>query len=214
MQTKWKHPVNKAFITTTNDVIVQKSQDSTYSSSLYSQDSTYSSSLSIIARFDILIFALLSNHETRHTRLRSHREIRLIFAFKWRDSALVFALIREIRHTHLHSYRETQLVFGPTHRFITIQGTPTSRKINAIKMRWYIDLYFAQSQCNDRLEFRSISIRRSIWISLHQNATIHRFKFRFIKMRRYIDLDFASSKCDDTSIWISLHQNVTIELLR
>ena len=110
------NPVNKAFITTTNDVIVQKSQDSTYSSSLYSQDSTYSSSLSIIARFDILIFALLSNHETRHTRLRSHREIRLIFAFKWRDSALVFALIREIRHTHLHSYRETQLVFGPTHR--------------------------------------------------------------------------------------------------
>ena len=89
------NPVNKAFITTTNDVIVPNSQDSTYSSSLYSQDSTYSSSLSIIARFDILIFALLSNHETRHTRLRSHREI---------------------RYTHLHSYRETQLVFGPTHR--------------------------------------------------------------------------------------------------
>ena len=168
MQTKWKHPVNKAFITTTDDVIVQKSQDSTYSSSLYLQDSTYSSSLSIIARFDILIFALpTSNHET-------------------------------------------QLVFGPTHRFITIQGTPTFRKINAIKMRWYIDLYFAQSQCDDRFEFRSNSIRRSIWISLHQNATIHRFKFRFIKMRRYIDLDFASSKCDDTSIWISLHQNATI----
>ena len=58
------NPVNKACITATNDVIVPKlqdstyssslsnSQDSTYSSSLYSQDSKYSSSLSIIARFD------------------------------------------------------------------------------------------------------------------------------------------------------------------
>ena len=112
------NPVNKAFITTTNDVIVPNSQDSTYSSTLYSQDSTYSSSLSIIARFDILIFALLSNRETRHTRLRSHREIRythLRFQMA-RLGILVFALIREIRHTHLHSYRETQLVFGPTHR--------------------------------------------------------------------------------------------------
>ncbi len=36
-------------ITMTNDVIVPNSQDSTYSSSLYSQDSTYSSSLSMIA---------------------------------------------------------------------------------------------------------------------------------------------------------------------
>ena len=112
------NPVNKAFITTTNDVIVPNSQDSTYSSTLYSQDSTYSSSLSIIARFDILIFALLSNRETRHTRLRSHRGIRythLRFQMA-RLGILVFALIREIRHTHLHSYRETQLVFGPTHR--------------------------------------------------------------------------------------------------
>ena len=128
----------------------------------------------------------------------------LIFALLAKLDILVFALNNsEIRHTHLRSTK-----------FITIQGTPTSRKINAIKMRWYIDLYFAQSQCDDRFEFRSNSIRRSIWISLHQNATIHRFKFRFIKMRRYIDLDFASSKYDDTSIWISLHQNVTIELLR
>ena len=112
------NPVNKAFITTTNDVIVPNSQDSTYSSSLYSQDSTYSSSLSIIARFDILIFALLSNRETQHTRLRSHREIRYthLRSQMARLGILVLALIREIRHTHRHSYRETQLVFGPTHR--------------------------------------------------------------------------------------------------
>ncbi len=112
------NPVNKAFITTTNDVIVPNSLDSTYSSSLYSQDSTYSSSLSIIARFNILIFAQLSNRETRHTRLCSHREIRYThLRFQMAKlGILVFALIREIRHTHLHSYRETQLVFGPTHR--------------------------------------------------------------------------------------------------
>jgi hypothetical protein len=52
-------------------------------------------------------------------------------------------------------------------------------------------------------------MRRSIWISLHQNATIN--------------LDFASSKCDDRfgfrfikkkrrPIWISLDQNSTIDL--
>ena len=124
------------------------SQDSTYSSSLYSQDSKYSSSLSIITRFDILIFALLSNRKTRHTRLRSHRGIRYIhLRFQMaRLGILVFALIREIRR--------------------------------------YINLNFAQSQYDDRLEFRFIKMRRSIWISLHQ--------------------------CDDTSIWISLHQNATI----
>ena len=102
---------------------------------------------------------------------------------------LVFALNNsEIRHTHLRSTK-----------FIT------KRHQNAMIHRCVFC-----SQCDDRLEFRSISIRRSIWISLYQNATIHRFKFRFIKMRRYIDLDFASSKCDDTSIWISLQQNATI----
>ena len=128
------NPVNKAFITTTNDVIFKKkkrkirhthlrstrktrhtrlrsqsrdstyssspySQDSTYSSSLYSQDSKYSSSLSIITRFDILIFTLLSNRKTRHTHLRSHRGIRythLRFQMS-RLGILVFALIREIR---------------------------------------------------------------------------------------------------------------------
>jgi hypothetical protein len=128
-----------------------------------------------IARFDILIFALLA-----------------------RLDILVFALNNsEIRHTHLRSTK-----------FITIQGTPTSRKINAIKMRWYIDLYFAQSQCDDRFEFRSNSIRRSIWISLHQNATIHRFGFRFIKMRRYINLDFASSKRHDRTSEIDYAINV------
>ena len=163
------NPVNKACITATNDVIVPKlqdsthssslskretrhthlrsnretrhtrlrsqsrdstyssspySQDSTYSSSLYSQDSKYSSSLSIITRFDILIFALLSNRKTRHTRLRSHRGIRythLRFQMA-RFGILVFALIREIRR--------------------------------------YINLNFAQSQYDDRFEFRFIKMRR------------------------------------------------------
>ena len=207
------NPVNKACITATNDVIVPKSQDSTYSSSLskretrhthlrsnhetrhtrlrsqsrdstyssspysqdstyssslYSQDSKYSSSLSIITRFDILIFALLSNRKTRHTRLRSHRGIRythLRFQMA-RLGILVFALIREIRR--------------------------------------YINLNFAQSQCDDT----------SIWFSLHQNATIHRFGFRFIKMRRYINLDFASSKRHDRTSEIDYAINVGFVLLK
>jgi hypothetical protein len=87
-------------------------------------------------------------------------------------------------------------------------------------------------------------MRRPIWISLHQNATIDldfassqcddRFEFRCIKMRRSIwislhqnatiDLDFATPQFDDRfgfrfiktrrSIWISLHQILTIESIR
>ena len=57
------NPVNKACITATNDVIVPKLQDSTYSSSLS------------IAGFDIFISAIFARFD------------KLIFAFKWRDSA-------------------------------------------------------------------------------------------------------------------------------
>ena len=159
-----------------------------------------------IARLDILVFAL-----------QFARFDILIFALLARLDILVFALNNsEIRHTHLRSTK-----------FITIQGTPTSRKINAIKMRWYIDVYFAQSQCDDRLEFRSISIRRSIWISLHQNATIlvYRLEFRFIKMRRsiwislhqmrrYIDLVFASTKRHDATSEIHYAINIGFVILK
>ncbi len=226
------NPVNKAFITTTNDVIVPNSQDSTYSSSLYSQDSAYSSSLSMIARFDILIFSLLSNRETRHTRLRSHREIWYthLRSQMARFDILIFTLIARLNsssvlligvtfgfetgfnkfvvdyilgHSQLFHQGTSEITMT---RFITIQWTPTSRKINAIKMRRCIDLNFAQSMRRSiwislhknatihRLEFRFIKMRQSIWISLHQNATMHRFELRFLKMRRYIDLNFATMR--------------------
>ena len=244
------NPVNKACITATNDVIVPKlqdstyssslskretqhthpcsnretrhtrlrsqsrdstyssspySQDSTYSSSLYSQDSKYSSSLSIITRFDILIFALLSNRKTRHTRLRSHRGI---------------------RYTHLHQGTSENHNDQAHHYSMNFDFPEDKRHQNAT-----IDLNFASSKCDDRFEFRFIKMRRTIWISLHHNATIHQFGFRFIKMRWYIHLNFTQSQyddrfefrfikmqrsiwislhqCDDTSIWISLH-NATI----
>ena len=74
------NPVNKACITATNDVIVPKLQDSTYSSSLS------------IAGFDILIFALFARFDI------------LIFALLARLEILVFALNNyEIRYTHLRS---------------------------------------------------------------------------------------------------------------
>ena len=74
------NPVNKACITATNDVIVPKLQDSTYSSSLS------------IAGFDILIFALFARFDI------------LIFALLARLEILVFALNNhKIRYTHLCS---------------------------------------------------------------------------------------------------------------
>ncbi len=80
------------------------------------------------------------------------------------------------------------------------------------EIRRYINLDFAQSQYDDRfefrfiilvhrLEFRFIKMRRSIWISLHQ-------------MRRYIDLVFALTKRPDETPEIDYAINIGFVLLK
>ena len=73
--------------------------------------------------------------------------------------------------------------------------------LNNREIRRYINLNFAQSQYDDRLEFRFIKMRRSIWISLHQ-------------MRRYIDLVFASTKRHDATSEIHYAINIGFVILK
>ena len=163
------NPVNKACITATNDVIVPKSQDSTYSSSLSKRETRHTH--------------LRSNRETRHTRLRSQiagfdilifalfaRFDILIFALLARLEILVFALNNhEIRYTHLAllSNRKTRHTLLRSHRGIRythLRFQMARLGILAfalIREIWrYINLNFAQSQYDDRFEFRFIKMRR------------------------------------------------------
>ena len=130
-----------------------------------------------IARLDILVFALQ-------------------FA---RFDILIFALLsnREIRHTRLRSHREIRY----TH--LRFQMARLGILVFALirEIRRYINLNFAQSQYDDRLEFRFIKMRRSIWISLHQ-------------MRRYIDLVFASTKRHDATSEIHYAINIGFVILK
>ena len=73
--------------------------------------------------------------------------------------------------------------------------------LNNREIRRYINLNFAQSQYDDRLEFRFIKMRRSIWFSLHQ-------------MRRYIDLVFASTNRHDATSEIHYAINIGFVILK
>ena len=135
------NPVNKACITATNDVIVPKTRHTRLRSPNARLDILI---FALIARLDILVFAL--NRGIRHTHLRP---------------------IRKIRHTHLRSTRKTRNTRLRSHREIRYThlrfqmarlGILVFALIHAI--RRYINLNFAQSQYDDRFEFRFIKMRQ------------------------------------------------------